>query len=157
MIILGIDPGIADTGYGVIAKSKDKLKALDYGSIKTKPKIPTPNRLSDIRNQLKKIIKLHKPNVMAVEEIFFSKNTKTAISVAESRGVVISLGIESGCQIREFTPLEVKQALTGYGKADKKQIQIMVKTILNLKSIPKSDDASDALAVAICSSQTHEF
>ena len=155
MIILGLDPGIADTGYGLIECQKNKDKMLACGSIKTAAKQDLASRLAQIASQLKKIIKDFKPKVVAVEEIFFAKNAKTAIAVAQARGVLLLTAYLAGCAVREFTPLQVKLALTGYGRAEKPQMQKMVKTILGLSSIPQPDDAADALAVAICCGQTH--
>lgn len=157
MIILGIDPGIADTGYGIIEKKGDALKLVECGSIQTKAGVPLSKRLHALWGELGGLIGRHQPEVAAVEELFFAKNTKTAIAVAEARGVALAVAEASGCRVREFTPLEVKQALTGYGRADKRQMQAMVKTILKLGAVPKPDDAADALAVAICASQTKEF
>ena len=149
-IILGIDPGLADAGFGVIEKSNTGLKVLDLGVIKTKAKTPDQNRLLEIRSGLEEIIKRYRPNIIAVEKLFFAKNVKTALSVGQARGVIILSAGENQLELKEYTPLQVKQALTGYGQADKRQIKEMVKIILNLNSLPKSDDAADALAVAIC-------
>ncbi|OGY91812.1 MAG: crossover junction endodeoxyribonuclease RuvC [Candidatus Komeilibacteria bacterium RIFCSPLOWO2_02_FULL_48_11] len=157
MIILGIDPGIADTGYGVITKHGDDYAVIAYGSIKTPAKDGLPARLQRLHRELRMLIKKHSPDIVAVEELFFSKNVKTAITVSHARGVILLTAREAGCLVREFTPLQVKQALVGYGRADKNQIQQMVKTILGLKEIPKPDDAADALAVAICCGQTKIF
>lgn len=157
MIILGIDPGLADTGYGIIEKSRDNYKYIACGSIKTSSQKNIAARLLDLRAQLARIIKKHKPAVAAVEELFFAKNAKTAIAVAQARGVIILTTALAGLPVREFTPLQVKLALTGYGRADKNQIQQMVKNILRLKSAPRPDDAADALAVAICCGQTKEI
>lgn len=148
MIILGIDPGIAATGYGFI--KKEKLELIDYGCIQTKAGLPFSLRLKKIHENLKKIIKIYQPQVVALEELFFCKNTKTALKVGEARGAVILTIIQAKLPFYEFTPLEVKQAVSSYGRADKKQIQLMVKLLLNLKKIPQPDDAADALAVAIC-------
>ena len=151
MIILGIDPGIADTGFGVIKKEDNgDLKCLDYGSIKTKAKTPIGDRLEIINIELNKIIKKYKPSVVAVEELFFCNNQKTAIVVGQARGVVILTIKQNKVRFLEFTPLQVKQAVSTYGKASKLQVQKMVKIILGLKEIPKPDDAADALAIAIC-------
>jgi len=157
MLIVGIDPGIADTGYGVIKKTKDKFEAVEYGTIKTKKTNPVPTRLEIIYKSIEKLIKKHKPEIVAVEEIFFAKNTKTAIMVAHARGTAILAAVQSKAQIMEFTPLQIKQALTGYGAADKTQMQKMVQRILKLNQIPKPDDASDALACAICAGQTKNY
>jgi len=155
MIILGIDPGIADTGFGVIDVKKDgKLICLEYGSIKTSPKENLSTRIEKLFIDLNKIIKKYKPEVISVEELFFNKNVKTALIVGQARGVVLLAAKTSKARLLEFTPLQVKQAVSAYGRADKGQIQRMVKMILNLDEIPRPDDAADALAVAICASNT---
>ena len=155
MIILGIDPGTATTGFGLIEVLQDKITHLEHGVIKTKAKTKAPLRLSEIFKQLQKLIKQHQPEVAAVEKLFFGVNTKTAFSVGEARGVILLACAEQKLEIGEYTPLEVKMALTGYGRADKQQIQQMVKSLLKLKEIPKPDDAADALAIAIC--HAHSF
>jgi len=161
MIILGIDPGTATTGYGVVENNKGKLRAVDYGCILTDKKLKMPERLDFLAGELKKIIKKYQPQAMAVEELFFFKNTKTIITVGQARGVILFIGKNIGKKTRldiyEYTPLQVKQAVVGYGRADKKQVQSMVKAILGLKSIPKPDDAADALAVAICCDSSVKF
>jgi len=157
MIILGIDPGIADTGFGAIKKIGDSYSVIAFGSIKTPPSLDLPQRLLALHRELKAIIKKYQPDLVGVEELFFAKNVKTAITVSHARGVILLTAREQGCETREFTPLQVKQALCGYGRADKNQIQQMVKTVLGLKDIPKPDDAADALAVAICCGQTKQF
>jgi len=156
-IILGIDPGLATTGYGVIMHSTNGMRCLEYGLITSPAKQPFSQRLEKIHRELKKIISSHKPKVMAVEELFFAKNIKTALKVGHARGVIILTAGMLNVPVQEFTPLQVKQALTGYGRADKNQIQKMVKAILFLKEIPKPDDAADALAVAITCCQTKKF
>ncbi len=150
MIIMGIDPGTAATGYGLIKKLPDKLKIIDYGCIKTEAKFSTAERLKKIDQQLTKLIKKHKPKRIAVEDIFFFKNLKTAVKVSQARGVILASAAQTKAQVVEYTPLQIKQAVTGYGRADKKQVQQMVKVLLNLKEIPQPDDAADALAAAIC-------
>jgi len=149
-IILGIDPGYAITGWSILAKEKQNLKLIKYGVITTPQKMEHAERLNSLNQELNKIIKKHKPDILAIEDLFFFKNLKTAIKVAEARGVILMTAIENKLKIKEFTPLQIKQALVGYGRAEKKQIQEMVKMILNLKKIPKPDDAADAVAVAIC-------
>lgn len=148
-IILGLDPGLADTGYGLIAKQGIETKIITYGSIKTSSKEDFIKRLKNIHQELVKIIKKHKPHVVAVEQLFFCKNIKTALLVGQARGVCLMTIAEQKLPIYEYTPLQVKQALTSYGKADKHQVGQMVKILLNLKDVPKPDDAADALAVAI--------
>jgi len=149
MIIIGIDPGTATTGFGVIEYQKSKLKLIDFGVITTSQRLSIPERLKIIFDNLNQIIKNRKPDWVAVEQLFFSANTKTATSVGQARGVILLAAQIAGVKVAEYTPLQVKQAVTGYGKATKKQIQQMVKTILNLKSIPHPDDAADGLAIAI--------
>ncbi len=154
MIILGIDPGTAIVGYGVVSSEKSRLEALEYGAITTDKKLAQSERLALIKSELDKIIKKYKPQVMAVEDIFFFKNLKTAIKVSEARGVILLAGENQGLMIVEFTPLQVKIATVGYGRAEKQQVQKMVKIILGLKEIPKPDDAADALAIAICAANS---
>lgn len=152
-IILGIDPGIADTGFGIILKdSRNNLSCLGYGSIKTKAGTELADRLEIINIQLNSLIEKYQPNLISVEELFFSKNAKTALIVGQARGVVLLTAKQNKVRLVEFTPLQVKQAVSTYGKADKLQVQKMVKLLLNLKEIPKPDDAADALAIAICAS-----
>lgn len=153
MIILGIDPGFGIIGYGVIDTNRAGL-LIDYGAITTLKEASFPERLQEIEENLKEIFDTYKPDVVAIEELFYFKNQKTVIQVAEARGVIV-LACQKYCgKIFEYTPLQIKQALTGQGRAEKAQVQYMVKAILGLKSIPKPDDAADALAVAICHSQT---
>lgn len=148
-IILGIDPGIALTGFGVIARNGHKTKLLEYGCITTKAGVNHAQRLQQIYSELNIIIKKHKPEIIAVEKLFFCNNVKTALIVGEARGVVMLTAEQNHLLIHEYTPLQVKQAVSAYGKAGKMQVQKMVKLLLNLKTIPKPDDAADALAVAI--------
>lgn len=152
-VILGIDPGIADTGFGIILKDgHNNLSCLGYGSIKTKAGTELADRLEIINVHLNKLIEKYQPNLISVEELFFSKNAKTALIVGQARGVVLLTAKQNKVRLVEFTPLQVKQAVSTYGKADKLQVQKMVKLLLNLKEIPKPDDAADALAIAICAS-----
>jgi crossover junction endodeoxyribonuclease RuvC len=151
-IILGIDPGIADTGYGLIEKGAGgKISCLAYGSIKTKAGLPMAERLEILHNELEKIIKKYQPALASVEELFFQNNAKTAIIVGQARGVILLTCKKNKVPIVELTPLQVKQTIAGFGRADKLQVQKMVKLLLNLKEIPKPDDAADALAIAISS------
>ncbi|MFZ5943310.1 MAG: crossover junction endodeoxyribonuclease RuvC [Bacillota bacterium] len=150
MIILGIDPGTAITGYGIIKVEGNKFSSLDYGCIYTDSSWADANRLKLIYEKVSSLIELHQPQEMAVEELFFNKNVKTALSVGQARGVILLTGARKGLVVSEYTPLQVKQAIVGYGRAHKQQIQQMVKIFLNLSNIPKPDDAADALAVAIC-------
>jgi len=156
-IILGIDPGIADTGYGLIKEENNKTCVLDYGSIKTKAKQALPERLKQLADELEKIIIKHRPTVAVVEQLFFCNNAKTALIVGQARGVILLILIKHKIRILELTPLQVKQGLTGYGGADKKQMQQMVKIILGLKEIPKPDDEADALDMAVCGSTMKNY
>lgn len=154
-IILGIDPGIADTGFGVITKEKNGcLVCADYGTIKTSSKASLSDRLEILSCELTKIIKKYQPETIAVEQLFFCKNVKTALVVGHARGVVLLTAKQHGIEPLEFTPLQVKQAVSAYGKASKLQVQKMVKLLLNLKELPQPDDAADALAIAICASNS---
>lgn len=157
MLILGIDPGIAILGFGLVKYEANRFTVIDYGAITTDSGIPMSSRLTIIYNGLVNIIEKYKPDAYAVEELFFNKNIKTALTVGHARGVAVLAGSKSGVQVYEYTPLQVKQALVGYGRADKNQIQQMVKVILNLREIPKPDDVADALAVAICHGNSSNF
>jgi crossover junction endodeoxyribonuclease RuvC len=148
MIILGIDPGIGRVGYGVINKEASKLTVLTYGCIETPKTDDHGLRLQMIKIDLGKIIRKYKPDVIGIEKLFFQKNVKTATAVGEARGVILLLCSESGAKVVEIGPGQVKQSLTGYGNADKKQMQQMVKIIFKLEKVPQPDDSADALAVA---------
>lgn len=151
MITIGIDPGTATTGFGIIREELDgRLTTLSFGVIKTSAKLSQPARLVTLYKQITELILLHQPDMGAVEKLFFERNVKTALNVGQARGVTLLAMAEMNLPIGEYTPLEVKQAVAGYGGADKNQIQQMVKMILSLESIPRPDDAADALAVAIC-------
>ncbi|NCU41567.1 MAG: crossover junction endodeoxyribonuclease RuvC [Candidatus Moranbacteria bacterium] len=147
--MLGIDPGIATTGWAII-ESGENIKTIAYGHIETSPKVLNAFRLQEICFDLEKICDLYQPQETAIEKLFFFKNQKTIIPVAQSRGAILLTLVRKGITIAEYTPLQIKQALTGYGRADKKQMQEMVKSILHLPTIPKPDDTADALAIAIC-------
>lgn len=149
MRILGIDPGTGILGFGVIDVRKGKPTLVDGGVIKTPVHEQDAIRLQTIFEELTEIINLHKPDAMSVEKLFFARNVTTAMTVAQARGVVLLCGQQAGLAIAEYTPMQIKQAVTGYGKADKKQMQEMVRVLLNLKVIPKPDDAADALAAAL--------
>ena len=149
MIILGIDPGYALAGWGIIKKEGQKLALVKYGCFATPKHMPHAERLKFLSDNLHKVIRKYKPEVLAIEELFFFKNLKTAIKVAEAKGVILATAINFKLRIEEFTPLQIKQAVVGYGRADKNQVGQMVKLILNLKTIPQPDDAADAVAVAI--------
>jgi crossover junction endodeoxyribonuclease RuvC len=154
MRILGIDPGTAILGFGVIEADKHKAQLVDAGVIRTPIKEDDAVRLQTIFEELTDIIAQTKPQAMAVEKLFFAQNVTTAMTVAQARGVVLLAGKQAELEIFEYTPLQIKQALTGYGRADKKQIQEMVRVILQLKAVPKPDDCADALAAAITHSMT---
>lgn len=154
-IWIGIDPGIARLGFGVIARTSDGgLKTIDYGCLTSRGAQPIDQRLLSLYRQLLRVLKKHSPDYMAVEQIYFAKNTKTALTIGHARGIILLVAALHNITVREFTPLQIKQALTGYGRADKHQVQQMVKTILNLKKIPQPDDTADALATALCGIQT---
>jgi crossover junction endodeoxyribonuclease RuvC len=158
MLVLGIDPGTATTGYGLVREtSSGDLEAVAYGMIST-PKNTLPElRLLEIYNQITGLVSLHRPDTAAVEKLFFQRNVTTAMAVSQARGVVLLVLAQSGLSVAEYTPMEIKQAIAGYGGAEKNQVQQMVKAILNLKDIPRPDDAADALAVAICHSHAYRF
>ena len=149
MIILGIDPGTATTGFGVIKKTKG-LKVIDYGCITTSPNLVPGERLKIINNELNKIIKKYQPQALAVENVYFFKNLKTAMPVSQAKGVVLLTAAKKKIPVYEITPLQMKMAITGYGKAEKKQVQEMIKVLLKMKEAPKIDDAADALGIAFC-------
>ncbi len=157
MIILGIDPGLAIMGYGVIDYDQKRMSVVDYGTVLTQAGTPLPLRLSLIYDSMTSLIDKFKPDAIAFEELFFNKNVKTALTVGHARGTALVSAQRSGIELFEYTPLQVKQAICGYGRADKAQIQAMVKMLLSLKSIPKPDDAADALAVAICHAHSSKF
>lgn len=157
MIILGIDPGTATTGYGIIDYKKRKMSCLDYGVIQTSPKLNPGERLKQLNFDLEQIIKKYKPEMAAVESLFFFKNLKTAMPVSQARGVIVFTLAKKNIPMLEFTPQQAKTAVTGYGKATKNQVQKMVKNLLNLDEIPKPDDAADALAIAVCCADKCKF
>lgn len=157
MIIMGIDPGLAIVGYGIIEKIGSKIKMIEYGSIQTDSKLSNPQRLDIIFQEINNIIKDFNPQEVAYEKLFHEKNSKTVITVSQARGVEILASKINNLDIFEYTPLQVKTAITGYGRANKKQMQESVRRILNLKDIPKPDDAADALAIAICHSFSGKF
>lgn len=158
MIIVGFDPGLATLGYGVISTDKrSKPQMVDYGIVSTPKEENLAVRLAMIEKGVKQIIEKFKPDEIAIEELFFAKNVTTGINVAHARGVTLLTAVKECGKIFEYTPLQIKQALTGYGRADKHQIQSMVKTMLGLKGIPRPDDAADALAVALCHAQTNKL
>jgi crossover junction endodeoxyribonuclease RuvC len=150
MLVLGVDPGLATTGYGLVRKVEGQLQAVAYGVVKTPARRPLPARLQQLYRELSALIEQHGPDEGAVEELFFSRNVKTAMSVGQARGVALLALADAGLVVAEYTPLAVKQAVSGFGGADKRQMQTMVKMLLNLERIPRPDDAADALAVAVC-------
>lgn len=154
---MGIDPGIAIVGYGFLELKGNSYKVLDYGAITTEVKVPLPERLDAIYEEMNELIERYKPDDIAFEELFFNKNVKTAITVAQARGVEVLAAKESGAGLYEYTPLQVKQAIVGYGRATKNQVQEMVRIILNLEKVPKPDDVADALAVAITHGSSIKF
>lgn len=156
MVTLGIDPGTALLGYGVIQGDSDP-ELVGVGVIETDSKAPMPQRLVILHRETARLIELYRPDVLAVEQLFFARNVTTAIAVGQARGVVLLAAAQADIPVAEYTPSEVKFAVVGYGKADKQQMQEMVRIILNLDVIPKPDDAADALAVALCHAQTAPF
>ncbi|PIY96875.1 MAG: crossover junction endodeoxyribonuclease RuvC [Candidatus Kerfeldbacteria bacterium CG_4_10_14_0_8_um_filter_42_10] len=156
-LVLGIDPGVASVGWAIVQGKNDSVSFQKAGCIQTSKHGSFGKRVALIYRALNAIIKKYHPDVVAVEQLFFYKNVKTAIVVSQARGVILLAAEQAGLPITEFTPLEVKQAICGYGRAEKQQIQKMIKVLLRLKSIPQSDDAADALAIAVCSLITKEF
>jgi crossover junction endodeoxyribonuclease RuvC len=157
-LVLGIDPGTATTGYGLVRDLPDSsLQVVDYGTFVTPAGLPAPKRLSMLYHRLQEMLLLHHPDSAAVEKLFFQSNVKTAIAVGQARGVLLLALAESGLEVSEYTPNEVKQAVTGYGSADKKQVQEMVRVLLAMPHIPRPDDAADALAIAITHLHTRRY
>ena len=157
MRILGIDPGFAITGYSIIDYQGNKFKLIDSGAVTTKAGESFPLRLTKIYDDLSTIIDEYKPDAISVEELFFNNNVKTAINVAQARGVVLVVGCQKQIPTYEYTPLQIKQAVVGYGRADKIQVQKMVKTILKVENLPKLDDTTDSMAAAICHAHSAKF
>ncbi len=151
--ILGIDPGTSLIGWGII----ENQKAIDFGTLRTKSNIDNKDRVVEVFEFFTKLIRKHKPDVVALEKLFFFKNAKTVMQVSEVRGVLLLAAATCGVEIREFTPLQIKQAISGYGRADKEQVQRMVMLVLGLKTAPKPDDVTDALALAICTANTVQY
>lgn len=150
MRILGIDPGYAIVGYGIVDYIGSRFSTVSYGAVTTEAGIPFPERLVSIHSDLLSIIDKYKPDALAIERLYFNTNTTTAIDVAQARGVIVLAAQSRGLEIGEYTPLQVKQSITGYGRAEKHQVMEMVKSFLGLKAVPKPDDTADALALAIC-------
>lgn len=157
MIIMGIDPGFAITGYGIIKYEGNRFTVLEYGAITTHVGEAFSLRLKKLNNEIKTLIRIYGPDAFAAEELFFNTNAKTAIKAAQGRGAAIVAAADFNLEVFEYTPLQVKQAVTGYGRADKKQVQHMIKIMLNLRETPKPDDAADALAVAICHAHSYKL
>ena len=155
MIILGIDPGYAIVGVGVIEYSGNKFRTIDYFAVTTDANTPFDKRLKIIYDSVCEVICKYKPDFMAIEELFFNNNAKTAIAVGEARGVILLAAVNHALEIFEYTPLQVKQAVVGYGRAEKNQIQQMTKALLNLSCLPKPDDVADALAIAVCHAHSY--
>lgn len=157
MRILGIDPGIALTGFGILDSGPNGIAVGEYGHISTEAGTPAPERLKILYDDIMQILQTYKPDVMAIEELFFNKNAKTVMIASQARGVIILAAVNCGVEIVEYTPLQVKQAVIGYGRASKQQVQYMVTQLLHLKEIPKPDDTADALAIAICHANSAEI
>lgn len=157
MLTLGIDPGTAIMGYGLVSGDGRALVAADYGVLTTAKGTPPEERLRQLHEGLGRLISAHQPAAMAVEELFFSTNARTAIAVGQARGVALLAAAQAGIRVFEYTPLQVKSAVTGYGKATKEQVQVMTTTLLGLSAVPRPDDAADALAVAICHVHSARF
>lgn len=157
-LVLGIDPGTATTGFGLVRERDDgSLEMVEYGVISTPKEVAAHYRLVQLYDEMKKLIKRHKPDSVGVEKLFFQRNISTAIAVGQARGVVMLAIAQAGLDVAEYTPNEVKQAVAGYGSADKKQVQEMVRVLLSMPSIPKPDDAADALAIAITHIHTRRY
>lgn len=154
MLILGLDPGYAITGYGLVQYQESRLKPLDYGTVTTPVDMAFEYRLKAIFDGVEALIGRYQPQVVAVEELFFYNNKTTAIGTAQARGMVLLAAARQGLPVYEYTPMQIKKAVTGYGRADKQQVQLMVQALLGLQQMPRPDDAADALAVAICQAHT---
>lgn len=157
MRIIGIDPGYAITGFAVVDYNGNHFDLVKSGAIETKAGVPLPIRLTKIYDDMQLLVNEYKPDAISIEELFFNRNTTTAIGVAQGRGAVLIVAAKNNIPIYEYTPLQVKQGVVGYGRADKKQVQMMVKTILNLEKVPKLDDTTDAIAIAICHAHSYRF
>lgn len=157
MLVLGIDPGTATTGYGLVKYEAGRYIMIDYGTISTKASMEMASRLCEINKELNDLLTRYSPDVVAVEQLYYQKNSKTVITVAQGRGVILMTAANQGIEVAEYTPLQVKQSVVGYGRADKNQVQFMVQKILKLNKPPKPDDAADALAVAICHINSHKL
>lgn len=150
MRVMGVDPGSLKSGYGIIEEQGGELIVVDYGVIRTTPHVPLPQRLLEIGTRLQELIEQYAPQELAIEDVFVAKNAKSSLKLGQASGAILLAAAQSGLRITEYTPLEVKQAVVGYGRAEKAQVQHMVTVLLHLQDIPKPDDAADALAIAIC-------
>ncbi|MDA8235973.1 MAG: crossover junction endodeoxyribonuclease RuvC [Clostridia bacterium] len=157
MLIMGVDPGTAITGYGIINMMGNKFQVITYDCIRTQAEFPLDQRLRKIYQEIKFLIGEYRPEHFAIEELFFNKNTRTALAVGHARGVAMLAAAETNIPVYEYTPLQVKQAVVGYGRAEKSQVQSMVKTLLGLDKVPKPDDVADALALAICHAHSYKI
>lgn len=157
MIIMGVDPGTAITGYGIVEYQGNRFRPVDYGCIRTSANMTLARRLQQLYDSISEIICEYTPEAYAVEQLFFNKNTRTALAVGHARGVLVLAAAHQGIPVFEYTPLQVKQAVAGYGRAQKVQVQQMVQTFLNLKAVPKPDDVADALAVSICHAHSYKM
>jgi crossover junction endodeoxyribonuclease RuvC len=157
MIVLGVDPGTAATGYGIVERSGNRLRAIDFGCLETTPAQQLPVRLLEIHRAMRELIEEHRPDLIGVERLFFNRNVQTAFAVGQARGVVLLAAAQSGLPVFEYGPHEVKMAVTGYGRADKGQVQRMVQAVLGMDALPRPDDAADALAVAICTAHAQRL
>ena len=149
-VVIGVDPGTQRTGYGVIAEQEGRPVALDWGVIAPRPSLPLPDKLQTIYTALQACLETHHPDILAVEELFFAKNVRSAVTLAHARGVTLLVAAVGGVEVVEYSPLEIKQAVVGYGRADKRQVQAMVQVLLNLRGPTPAEDAADALAIALC-------
>ena len=150
LVVLGVDPGTQHTGYGVITEQEGQPVALDWGVISPRPSLALPDKLRTIYTALQRCLETHRPDTFAVEELFFAKNVRSAVTLAHARGVALLAAAVLGLEVAEYSPLEIKQAVVGYGRADKRQVQTMVQVLLNLRGPLPAEDAADALAVALC-------
>jgi crossover junction endodeoxyribonuclease RuvC len=156
-LILGLDPGTARTGFGLVEQRGSRLKAIEYGVLETPSGLETHHRLNLVFEQVRGLFDRHEPEAAAVESLFFNVNVRTALAVGQARGVALLACSQAGCRLFEYTPQQVKQAVAGYGKADKRQVQEMVRLLLGLAAVPRPDDAADALGIAICHAQTRGY
>lgn len=150
MLVMGLDPGTAITGYGLVREERGRLKAVHYGALRTSPDMPAPERLRRIYDEMAILMDAYRPDLVSIEQLFFNRNVTTALAVGQARGVALLAAAKAGVAVVEYTPLQVKQTITGNGRADKEQVGFMVKALLKLENVPRPDDVADALAIAIC-------